>query len=78
MRDLLRENLYKMASAMRKHGGNQEGKVRFVGFHEKYVWKTVCDDNVRKSHKALELDGQIRSWYDSSRPGEEYGCRCRA
>lgn len=41
-----------------------------------YVWETVGDDKVRPSHAAR--DGDVFSWNQSPRPGEEYGCRCSA
>ena len=49
---------------------------RFIPKDEKYVWVTVGDEKVRPEHEAL--DGTIRTWYDTPRPKEEYGCRCRA
>ena len=39
-------------------------------------WVTVGDDEVRPEHEAL--DGEVRTWYDTPHPGEEYGCRCHA
>lgn len=56
--------------------GNMSGKKRLVPKHEKYVWVTVGDDKVRPEHEAL--DGEVRTWYDTPHPGEEYGCRCHA
>ena len=41
-----------------------------------YIWHTVHDSRVRKSHAAL--DGEVRDWNDSPMPGEEPGCRCWA
>ncbi len=41
-----------------------------------YIWRTVGDSKVRKSH--AELEGEIRDWGDSPDPGEEPGCRCWA
>ena len=41
-----------------------------------YVWQTVGDDRVRREHVALE--GAIRRWSESPRPGEPVNCRCVA
>jgi len=40
----------------------------------KYIWRTVGDGRVRKSH--AELDGTLRDFSDSPDPGEEFNCRC--
>lgn len=61
---------------MRIHESSKSGKIRLVPKSEKYVWVISGDDKVRPEHEAL--DGTVRSWYDSPRPGEEYGCRCHA
>lgn len=76
MNQLSKDNLLRLAKAMAKHEGNITGKKRLVSKHEKYVWVTLGDDKVRPEHEIL--DGEIRTWYDSPRPGEEYGCRCHA
>ena len=76
MNQLSKDNLLRLAKAMAKHEGNIAGKKRLVSKHEKYVWVTLGDDKVRPEHEIL--DGEIRTWYDSPRPGEEYGCRCHA
>lgn len=76
MNQLSKDNLLKLAKAMTKHEGNIAGKKRLVSQHEKYIWVTVGDDKVRPEHKIL--DGEVRTWYDSPHPGEEYGCRCHA
>ncbi len=76
MNSLSKDNLLKLAKAMAKHEGNIPGKKRLVPKHEKYVWVTAGDDKVRPEHEAM--DGEIRSWYDTPHPGEEYGCRCHA
>ena len=76
MNNLSKDNLLKLAKAMRKHEGNISGKKRSVSKHEKYVWVTVGDDKVRPEHEIL--DGEVRTWYDTPHPGEEYGCRCHA
>lgn len=76
MNNLSKDNLLKLAKAMTKHEGNISGKKRLVPKYEKYIWVTVGDDKVRPEHEAL--DGEIRTWYDTPHPGEEYGCRCHA
>lgn len=76
MNNLSKDNLLKLAKAMTKHEGNMSGKKRLVPKYEKYIWVTVGDDKVRPEHEAL--DGEIRTWYDTPHPGEEYGCRCHA
>lgn len=76
MSNLSKDNLLKLAKAMKKHEGNMSGKKRLVSKDEKYIWMTVGDEKVRPEHEAL--DGTIRTWYDTPRPKEEYGCRCRA
>lgn len=76
MNQISKDNLLRLAKAMAKHEGNITGKKRLVSKHEKYVWVTLGDDKVRPEHEIL--DGEIRTWYDSPRPGEEYGCRCHA
>lgn len=76
MNNLSKDNLLKLAKAMTKHEGNTVGKKRLVSKHEKYVWVTVGDDKVRPEHEIL--DGEVRTWYDTLHPGEEYGCRCHA
>lgn len=76
MNSLSKNNLLNLAKAMAKHEGNISGKKRLVPKHEKYVWVTAGDDKVRPEHEAL--DGEIRTWYDTPHPGEEYGCRCHA
>ena len=76
MNKLSKDNLLNLAKAMAKHEGNMSGKKRLVPRYEKYVWVTVGDDKVRPEHEAL--DGEIRTWYDTPHPGEEYGCRCHA
>ena len=76
MNNLSKDNLLNLAKAMAKHEGNMSGKKRLVPRYEKYVWVTVGDDKVRPEHEAL--DGEVRTWYDTPHPGEEYGCRCHA
>jgi SPP1 gp7 family putative phage head morphogenesis protein len=76
MNSLSKDNLLNLATAMAKHEGNMSGKKRLVPRYEKYVWVTVGDDKVRPEHEAL--DGEVRTWYDTPHPGEEYGCRCHA
>lgn len=76
MNNLSKDNLLNLAKAMAKHEGNMSGKKRLVPKHEKYVWVTADDDKVGPKHEAL--DGEIRTWYDTPHPGEEYGCRCHA
>lgn len=76
MNQLSKDDLLRLAKAMAKHEGNIAGKKRLVSKYEKYVWVTPGDDKVRPEHEIL--DGEIRTWYDSPRPGEEYGCRCHA
>lgn len=76
MNKLSKDNLLNLAKAMAKHEGNMSGKKRMVPRYEKYIWVTVGDDKVRPEHEAL--DGEIRTWYDTPHPGEEYGCRCHA
>ena len=76
MNNLSKDNLSKLAKAMRAHEGNKPGRKRLVGKDEKYIWVTEGDEKVRPGHEAL--DGQERSWYDDQHPGEEYGCRCHA
>ena len=76
MNNLSRDNLLKLAKAMANHEGNISGKKRLVPKSEQYVWVTVGDDRVRPEHEVL--DGEIRTWYDTPHPGEEYGCRCHA
>lgn len=76
MNNLSKDNLLHLAKAMAKHEGNLSGKKRLVPKHEKYIWVTVGDDKVRPEHEAL--DGEVRTWYDTPHPGEEYGCRCHA
>lgn len=76
MNSLSKDNLLNLAKAMAKHEGNISGKKRLVPKHEKYVWVTAGDDKVRPEHEAL--DGEVRTWYDTPHPGEEYGCRCHA
>ncbi len=41
-----------------------------------YIWRTVGDNKVRKSH--AELEGEVRDFADKPDPGEEPGCRCWA
>lgn len=47
---------------------------------ERYRWRTMGDDRVRKSHE--DHDGDIFSWddppSDTGHPGEDYQCRCYA
>lgn len=76
MNNLSKDNLLNLAKAMAKHEGNMSGKKRLVPRYEKYVWVTDGDDKVRPEHEAL--DGEVRTWYDTPHPGEEYGCRCHA
>ena len=76
MNNLSKDNLFKLAKAMKKHEGNMSGKKRLVPRNEKYIWVTVGNDKVRPEHEIL--DGEIRTWYDTPHPGEEYGCRCHA
>ena len=76
MNNLSKDYLLNLAKAMAKHEGNMSGKKRMVPRYEKYVWVTVGDDKVRPEHEAL--DGEVRTWYDTPHPGEEYGCRCHA
>jgi hypothetical protein len=76
MNNLSKDNLLKLAKAMKQHEGNKPGKKRIVPKNETYIWITQGDDKVRPEHE--ELDGQERSWYDDPHPGEEYGCRCIA
>ena len=76
MNNLSKDNLLKLAKAMTKHEGNMSGKKRLVPRYEKYVWVAVGDDKVCSEHEVL--DGEIRTWYDTPHPGEEYGCRCHA
>ena len=71
MNNLSKNNLLQLAKAMAKHEGNISGKKRLVPKKEQYVWVTVGDDKVRP-------DGKTRTWYDTPRPKEEYGCRCHA
>ena len=73
---LSQNNLFNLANAISKHEGNIPGKKRLVSKNETYIWKTAGDDKVRPEHAAL--DNQERSWYDTPRPGEEHGCRCKA
>ncbi len=42
----------------------------------KYIWRTVGDERVRKTHAAL--NGTIRDYADSPDPMEEHNCRCWA
>lgn len=76
MNNLSKNNLLQLAKAMAKHEGNISGKKRLVPKNEQYVWVTVGDDKVRPEHEIL--DGKTRTWYDTPRPKEEYGCRCHA
>lgn len=76
MNQLSKSNLLQLARAMAKHEGNMSGKKRLVPKDEKYVWVTFGDDKVRPEHEML--DGEVRTWYDTPHPGEEYGCRCHA
>ncbi len=76
MNNLSKDNLLQLAKAMKKHEGNMSGKKRLVPKDEKYIWVTAGDDKVRPEHEVL--DGEIRTWYDTPHPGEEYGCRCHA
>jgi SPP1 gp7 family putative phage head morphogenesis protein len=76
MNNLSKDNLLKLAKAMQAHEGNKPGKKRLVPKNEKYMWITEGDDRVRPEHEAL--DGEVRSWYDSPHPGEDFGCRCHA
>lgn len=76
MHNLSKDNLLKLAKAMTKHEGNISGKKRLVPKNEKYIWVTAGNDKVRPEHEALA--GKIRTWYDTPRPREEYGCRCHA
>lgn len=76
MHNLSKDNLLKLAKAMTKHEGNMSGKKRLVLKNEKYIWVTAGNDKVRPEHEALA--GKIRTWYDTPRPREEYGCRCHA
>jgi SPP1 gp7 family putative phage head morphogenesis protein len=43
---------------------------------DKYIWQTVGDERVRKSHK--ELNNKTRRWSESPIPGQEIQCRCFA
>ncbi len=76
MNNLSKDNLLALAKAMKAHEGNKPGTKRLVRKDETYIWNTQGDDKVRPEHEAL--DGEERNWYDSPRPGEEYGCRCNA
>jgi len=76
MNNLSKDNLLKLAKAMKAHESSKSGKIRLVPKNETYIWRTQEDDKVRPEHEAL--DGVERSWYDSPHPGEEYGCRCYA
>jgi hypothetical protein len=76
MNNLSKDNLLNLAKAMRSHEGNKSGKIRLVPKNETYTWTMQGDDKVRPEHEAL--DGEVRSWYGSPHPGEEYGCRCSA
>jgi SPP1 gp7 family putative phage head morphogenesis protein len=57
------------------NGRLTEERQRNVGI-ERYTWQASGDERVRDSHEAL--DGTVRSWDDSPRPGEETLCRCVA
>ena len=50
-----------------------------------YIWRTVGDERVRKTH--ADLDGELQDWSDppvtnedgdTNHPGEDYQCRCTA
>jgi hypothetical protein len=43
---------------------------------ETYRWRTMRDERVRDTHRALE--GTIRTWDQYPRPGQEENCRCWA
>ena len=63
------------------NGKIQQAEQQDAGIRE-YIWDTVGDSRVRKSHR--ELDGKKFSWDDPPlnsdgrrcHPGEDYGCRC--
>ena len=39
-----------------------------------YIWRSQQDDRVRQTHQ--RLNGQVRRWSSSPKPGQEPGCRC--
>ena len=45
------------------------------------AWRNNNPGNLEDGKFARDngaLDGEIRTWYDTPHPGEEYGCRCHA
>jgi SPP1 gp7 family putative phage head morphogenesis protein len=71
---------YRARLIARDQVGKLQGKIAETKMKEagikKYEWMDVGDSRVRSSHKAL--NGTIRTWDQSPRPGEEIQCRCQA
>ena len=63
------------------NGDIQRAQQQEAGIHE-YIWSTVEDERVRKSHR--ELNGKKFSWDDPPEssdgrrchPGQDFNCRC--
>ena len=60
--------------------GKLQGQIAETRMKEagvsKYEWMDVGDNRVRPKHEAL--NGEIRTWDQSPKPGEEIQCRCQA
>jgi SPP1 gp7 family putative phage head morphogenesis protein len=70
---------YRARLIARDQVGKLQGQIHMTrmedaGF-ERYEWMTVGDERVRTSHKAR--DGDIRTWEQSPKPGQEIQCRCQ-
>lgn len=59
--------------------GKLQGQIHMTRMEqaglERYEWMTVGDERVRKSHRAL--DGEVRTWNQDPKPGQEIQCRCQ-
>lgn len=58
---------------MRANGQMNAARQEAAGIRE-YIWISQRDDRVRPEH--VRLDGKVRRWSSSPRPGEPPGCRC--
>jgi len=55
------------------NGNLQQIRMKEAGI-DRYQWQTMQDRRVRPEH--VVLNGTIRTWEQSPRPGEEIRCRC--
>ena len=70
---------YRARLIARDQVGKLQGQIHMTRMEDaglkRYEWMTVGDERVRSSHKAL--DGDIRTWEQSPKPGQEIQCRCQ-